>query len=97
MYIILHNVERNLILLHDSQTSLIKAATLTILTFVLYGCKTWVSHTNASPRVFGNTVLRKMHWSTMNEVIGEWRKLHNEELCNIYPHQTLLGQPHKEG
>ena len=48
-----------LVLLHDSQTLLIKAATLTVLTFVLYGCKTWVSHMDASSRVFRSTVLRK--------------------------------------
>jgi hypothetical protein len=89
MFIILHNAERNLVLLHDSQTPLIKAATPTILTFVLYGCKTWVFHTNASPRVFGSTALRKMRM--MNEVTGEWRKLHSEELYNMYPRRTLLG------
>jgi hypothetical protein len=87
----LHNAERNVVLLHDSNNLLIKAATLIILTFVLYGCKTWVYHTNASPRVFGNMVLRKTCGSMMNRVTREWRKLHSEELHNMYPHQTLLG------
>jgi len=40
------------LLLHDSQTLLIKAATLTILTFVFYGCKTRVSHMNVNSKGF---------------------------------------------
>jgi len=84
-------IKKSLVLLHDSQALLIKAATLTILTFVLYGCKTWVSHMNTSPRVFGSMVLRKMCGSMRNEVKGDWRKLHIVELPICSPYQTLLG------
>jgi hypothetical protein len=35
-------------------------------------------------RVFENRVLRRMFGSKKDEVIGEWRKLHNEELHNLY-------------
>jgi len=35
-------------------------------------------------RVFENRVLRKILWPKRDEVTGEWRKLHNEELNDLY-------------
>jgi len=35
-------------------------------------------------RVFENGVLRRVFGSKRDEVTGEWRKLHNEELNNLY-------------
>jgi hypothetical protein len=35
-------------------------------------------------RVFENRVLRGMFGPKRDEVTGEWRKLHNEELNNLY-------------
>jgi hypothetical protein len=35
-------------------------------------------------RVFENRVLRKVFGPKRDEVTGEWRKLHNEELKNLY-------------
>jgi hypothetical protein len=35
-------------------------------------------------RVFENRVLRRVFGSKRDEVNGEWRKLHNEELNNLY-------------
>ena len=35
-------------------------------------------------RVFDNRVLRKILGSKRDEVTGEWRKLHNEELNDLY-------------
>ena len=35
-------------------------------------------------RVFENRVLRRVFGPKMNEVTGEWRKLHNEELKDLY-------------
>ena len=35
-------------------------------------------------RVFENRVLRRMFGPNKDEVTGEWRKLHNEELNNLY-------------
>jgi hypothetical protein len=35
-------------------------------------------------RVFENRVLRRMFNSKRDEVTGEWRKLHNEELNDLY-------------
>jgi hypothetical protein len=35
-------------------------------------------------RVFENRVLRRIFGSKRDEVTGEWRKLHNEELNVLY-------------
>jgi hypothetical protein len=35
-------------------------------------------------RVFENRVLRRVIGSKRDEVTGEWRKLHNEELNDLY-------------
>jgi hypothetical protein len=34
-------------------------------------------------RVFESRVLRKIFWAQGDEAIGEWRRLHNEELCDL--------------
>jgi hypothetical protein len=34
-------------------------------------------------RVFENRVLRRVFGPKRDEVIGEWRKLHNEELSDL--------------
>jgi hypothetical protein len=43
-------------------------------------------------RVFENRVLRRIFGPKREEVEGDWRRLHNEELHNLYasPHITLL-------
>jgi hypothetical protein len=35
--------------------------------------------------VFENTVLRKIFGPKRDEVTGQWRRLHNEELNDLYP------------
>ena len=35
-------------------------------------------------RVFGNMVLRRIFGPRRDEVTGEWRRLHNEELNDLY-------------
>jgi hypothetical protein len=42
-------------------------------------------------RVFENRVLRIISGSMKKEVRGCWRKLHHEELHNLYCRQILLG------
>jgi hypothetical protein len=37
-----------------------------------------------SPRVFGKRLLRRLFVPKKGEVIREWRKLHNEELNDLY-------------
>jgi len=57
-----------------------------ILPVVLYGCETW-SHTLREERrlrVFENRVSRRIFGPKREKVTGEWRKLHNEELNELY-------------
>jgi len=57
-----------------------------ILPLVLYGCETWslTLREERSLRVFENRVLRGIFGPKRGEVSGEWRKLHNEELTDLY-------------
>jgi hypothetical protein len=41
-------------------------------------------------RVFENRVLRKIFGPKREEVTGEWRKLHNEELNGLYSVPNLV-------
>jgi hypothetical protein len=41
--------------------------------------------------VFENRVLRRIFGSKRDEVMGEWRKLHNEELRNLYFLPNIIG------
>jgi hypothetical protein len=40
--------------------------------------------------VFGNGVLRRMFGLKMGEIIGCWRKLHSEELHNLYTSPNII-------
>jgi len=42
-------------------------------------------------RVFENRLLRRVFGSKRDEVTGEWRKLHNEELRDLYLTQYCAG------
>jgi hypothetical protein len=42
-------------------------------------------------RVFENRVLRRTFGPKRDEVTGEWRKLHNEELHNLYSSYSVIG------
>ena len=50
------------------------------------GCETWslTLREERRLRVFENRVLRRVFGPKRVEVTGEWRKLHNEELNDLY-------------
>jgi uncharacterized membrane protein len=43
-------------------------------------------------RVFENRALRRIFGPKRDEVTGEWRKLHNEELHNLYSSPDIIRQ-----
>jgi hypothetical protein len=58
---------------------------------VLYGCETWslTLREEHRLRVFENRVLR-IFVPKRDEVTGEWRKLHNEDLRDLYSSPSIL-------
>jgi hypothetical protein len=52
----------------------------------LYACETWSLTLREEHRLreFENRILRRIFGSKRDEVTGEWRKLHNEELQYLY-------------
>jgi hypothetical protein len=63
-----------------------------ILPVVLYGCEAWslTLREERRLRVFENRVLRRIFGPKRDEVMGEWRKLHNEEPNNLYSSPNIV-------
>jgi hypothetical protein len=63
-----------------------------ILSVILYGCETWSLTLKEEHRlrVFENKVLRRIFGPKRDEVMGRWRKLHNEELCDLYSSPSIV-------
>jgi hypothetical protein len=40
--------------------------------------------------VFENDVLRRIFWPKRDKIKGDWRKLHNEELHNLYSSPSTI-------
>ena len=57
-----------------------------ILPGVVYGCETWslTLREERRMRVFENRVLGIIFGPQMDDVTGEWRKLHNEKLNDLH-------------
>jgi hypothetical protein len=64
----------------------IKTYRTIILLVVLHGSETWSLTLREERRLgeFENRVLKRIFGPTWDEVTGEWRKLHTEELTTLY-------------
>jgi hypothetical protein len=56
------------------------------------GCETWSLTLREQHRlgVFENRVLRKIFGAKRDEGTGEWRKLHKEELRDLYSSPSIV-------
>jgi hypothetical protein len=63
-----------------------------ILPVVLYGCDAWslTAREERKLRVSENMVLRRIFEPRRDEVTGEWRRLHNEELNSLYSSPNIV-------
>jgi hypothetical protein len=63
-----------------------------ILLLVLYGCETWslTLREERKLKVFESMVLRRIFGPRRDEVTGEWRRLHNEELNDVYSSPNIV-------
>jgi hypothetical protein len=63
-----------------------------ILPLVLYGCETWslTLKEEHKLRMLEYRVLRSVFGPKRDEVTGEWRKLHNEELRDVYSSPSII-------
>jgi hypothetical protein len=63
-----------------------------ILPVVLYGCETWslTLREEHRLRVFEDKVLRRIFRPKRDEVTGEWKKLHNDKLHELYSSPSII-------
>jgi hypothetical protein len=56
------------------------------------GCETWslTLREEYRLRVFENRVLRRIYEPKTGEVMGGWRKLHNEEFQDLYSSLSII-------
>src|SRR5215469_7267990 len=75
-----------------SETLKIKIYRTIILPVVLYGCEilSLILREEHRLRVFENRVLRRLFEPKRDEVTREWRKLHNEELNDVYSSPSIV-------
>ena len=63
-----------------------------ILPFVLYGCETWslTLREERKLKVFENKVLRRIFGPRRDEVMGDWKRMHNDELNDLYSSPNIV-------
>jgi hypothetical protein len=77
-----------------SRNEKVKIYKTIILPVVLYGCETWsvTLREEHRLRVFEKRALRRIFGPKGDEVMGEWWKLHSEELHNLYSSPDIIRQ-----
>jgi hypothetical protein len=77
---------------YHSVQSLLSSRLLSKILKILHGCETWslTLREEHRLRVFENRVLRRIFGPKGDEVIGEWRKLHNKELHDLYFSPSII-------
>jgi hypothetical protein len=75
-----------------SNNAKIKIYRTVILPVVLYGCETWsvTLREEHRLRVLKNRVLRRIFGPKRDGVTGEWRRLHNEDLNDLYSSSKVI-------
>jgi hypothetical protein len=75
-----------------SKTLKIRIYKTIILPVVLYGCETWslTLREEHRPRVIEDRVLRRLFRPNGDEVTGEWKTLHSEELRDFYSSPCII-------
>ena len=70
----------------------IKIYRTVILPVILYGCENWslTLREGRKLRVFENRILRRIFGPRRDEVTGEWRRWHNEELNDLYSSPNIV-------
>jgi len=63
-----------------------------ILPVVVYGCETWSLTLREGRRLreFENRVLRRILGPMKDDVTGEWRKIHYDELNDVYSSPNIV-------
>jgi len=91
-YACYHSVQNLLSSSLLSKNLKIKIYRTIILPVVLYGCETWslTMREERRLRVFENRVLRRIFGPKREDVIGEWRNLHREELNDLYSSSNII-------
>jgi len=87
-----HSVQNLLFSRSLSKNLKIKIYRTIILPIVLYGCETWslTLREESKLRVFENMVLRRIFGPRRDEITGEWRRLHSEELNDLYSSPKIV-------